>query len=173
MPTRKKFPLRIGNVILCEDVRQEMLGKHSLLGVISGDILVPVFEDYIKIAVYVELLAVELGEKEAELTIQYLDKMLAKISAKFDFKDLRAPAAIVTPGFPLKLEGPGQIIIDVRCEGKTKRAMVKEIRASAEPFSGASIAPVLPSSQSLPAERESSSPPEPSRPARPARRQRT
>jgi hypothetical protein len=48
--TKSKFR----NVVVCEDIRQEVHGKWSLMGVFSGDIVVPDFPAQIQIAFYVE-----------------------------------------------------------------------------------------------------------------------
>src|SRR5205085_6400459 len=137
-----------------------------LVGVYSGDILVTEFENYIKIAVYIELFPEEVGKKQAEVLISYLGHDVAKIAGEFEYKDLSAPANVVSPTLPLKLERPGQIVITIVCEGKKKRAAVKEIRlASSEVFT-ASNAPAPPPSQSQSGVSQSSSRPALSRRAR-------
>lgn len=45
---------KFSNVIVCEDIRDEVGNKKSLMGVIGGDILVPEYPATIKIAVYME-----------------------------------------------------------------------------------------------------------------------
>ena len=45
---------KIRNVILCEDIREEIGNKKSLMGVLGGDIVVPAFPANIQIAVYFE-----------------------------------------------------------------------------------------------------------------------
>jgi hypothetical protein len=173
MPSRKLFPLRIGNAILCEEVRQEMFGKLSLLGVYSGDLLVAAFENYLRVAIYVELFAKEVGEKRAEVSISHLGQVVAKISIEFDFKDLRAPVNVVSSAFPIKLERPGTIVIDVSCEGIEKRALEKEVKlASPETFTVANAPAPLPL-LSPTAVFDPSLPPAPSRPVRPTRRRRS
>ena len=42
------------NVIVCEDIRQEVHGKWSLMGVFSGDIVVPDFPSHVQAAFYLE-----------------------------------------------------------------------------------------------------------------------
>ena len=45
---------RFQNVLLCEDIRDEVGGKHSLMGVFSADITVPSFPAFIQLAAYVQ-----------------------------------------------------------------------------------------------------------------------
>jgi len=49
--------IEIEKVIVCEDVRYELGNKHSLLGVVAGDLLVPQFPTAFKVAGYVDLSA--------------------------------------------------------------------------------------------------------------------
>jgi hypothetical protein len=42
------------NVIVCEDIRDEMNGKKSLMGVYSGDVIVPTMPAVVRFAVYTE-----------------------------------------------------------------------------------------------------------------------
>ena len=44
------------NIIVCEDIRDEVGNKKSLMGVLSGDILVPTFPATVQIAVFFEYL---------------------------------------------------------------------------------------------------------------------
>jgi len=45
---------KFGSVIVCEDIRDEIGNKKSLMGVMGGDILVPNFPATLKIAIYME-----------------------------------------------------------------------------------------------------------------------
>jgi hypothetical protein len=47
---------KLRNVIVCEDIRDEIGNKKSLMGVLTGDILVPAFPATIQIAVFFEYL---------------------------------------------------------------------------------------------------------------------
>ena len=125
---RKIFPLRVGNALVCEDVRPELGGKHSLLGVYSGDILVPEFKNFLRATIYIELFALKLGTIRLEVVISYDDKEIIKLIAEFDFRDTRDPALIVSPTFPIPLTGAGLIIVNAICEGQEKRLLSKQIR---------------------------------------------
>jgi hypothetical protein len=45
---------RFRNIILCEDIREEVGNKKSLMGVLAGDIIVAAFPATLNVAVYFE-----------------------------------------------------------------------------------------------------------------------
>lgn len=45
---------RFKNVIVCEDVREELGGKRSLMGVFPGDIVAPEFPAKLQLSIYIE-----------------------------------------------------------------------------------------------------------------------
>lgn len=49
---KKKFR----NIILCEDIREEIGNKKSLIGVLAGDILTGAFPAHLSLAIYFEYL---------------------------------------------------------------------------------------------------------------------
>jgi hypothetical protein len=58
------------NVIFCEDIRDEVGNKKSLMGAIAGDVFVPAFPATIKIAIYFEY-APEPIERNQHLSIEF------------------------------------------------------------------------------------------------------
>jgi hypothetical protein len=55
-------PKKIRNVIACEDIRDEIGNKKSLMGVLGGDILVAEFPATLQLAIYFEYAADESDE---------------------------------------------------------------------------------------------------------------
>jgi hypothetical protein len=127
---RNTFSLRFGNAILCENIRQELHGKHSLLGVFSGDVLVPEFGGVLRVAIYLELFAKQLGKIDISLSVSYNGKNIVNVQAEIHYKDLRDPAIIATPVIPVHIERPASIVVDVTCNGNTRRCIDKRVRAS-------------------------------------------
>src|SRR5207253_6092245 len=123
----------------------------------------PDFENFLRVAVYLELFALEAGHKRAEIQVSYLRRPALRLFGEMEFGDLAAPATIVIPAFPLKLEKAGPLTVTVTCEGKKKNVLTKQISAS-ETLAPFAIEPALPASQSRPDVSPSSSPPAPSRP---------
>ena len=162
------FPVRVGNAIVCEDIRVEFGGKHSLLGVYPGDILVPEFTNFLKIAVFIELFAKQIGPVKLDAIISYAGNDIMKVTMEFDFKELRDPALIVSPAFPMPLTGPGSITVTATHREQEKCLMKKEVRAS-EALRQAilsSTVPVPPGVQSLNVVAQGAPPPAPRRPSR-------
>jgi hypothetical protein len=145
--SHKIFPLRVGNAIVCENIRQELHGKHSLIGVFSGDILINTFDVMLQVAVYIEFIADELGKVQVELIVSYDHKDRVKINAEFDYKDVRDPAVIASPSISIPIERGASIIVTATCNGKTKRILEKRIRMPST-FATSSISPAPPAEQS-------------------------
>src|SRR5271170_3525795 len=124
-----KFPIRVGNAIVCEAIRVELGGKHSLLGVFPGDVVVNEFQNFLSISIFIELFAREIGPVHLDAIISYAETDLVQMAADFDFKNLRDPALITTPPFPLPLTGPGIITVRATCRDQKRNLLEKEIRA--------------------------------------------
>ena len=128
MVSAAAFPLIVGNILLCEDVRPEPNGKHSALGIYGGDLLVQKFEGSMRMALYLELTAKNRGEVKCEVNLAFNNVVLAAAQAGFDFVKPNDPAILIFPMFPLTLTGPGILTVNVISNGKTQRAMKKEVR---------------------------------------------
>ena len=162
-----KFPLRIGNALVCEDVRQELGGKHSLLGVYSGDIIVQEFKDFLKIAVYIELFPIETGQIELEATFSYDGNDILKAKVEYDFKDIRNPGLITSPSFPIPLTKAGAITVNAICRGQSQVLLRKDVRSvGASVIFASSTSPSPPAAQLPNADQQSRKPPAPRRPLR-------
>lgn len=66
-------PDRFCNIILCEDVRDEIGGKHSLMGVFSGDILIPIFPATIQLATYFQYEMGKSAQSEGKVAQDEID----------------------------------------------------------------------------------------------------
>lgn len=128
MADKTAFPLIIGNVLLCEDVRPESNGKHTLLGVYAGDLLVQEFIGQLRMALYLELTAKRIGEVSAHVELAFNEVVLAGAEATFYFKKVTDPAVLTFPMFPVPLSGPGTLSVDVICGGIRRRALGKPVR---------------------------------------------
>jgi hypothetical protein len=60
------------NVIVCEDIRDEVGGKRSLMGVFPGDIVAPAFPARLQISVYIEYVGDEGESGELSLGFRFL-----------------------------------------------------------------------------------------------------
>ena len=60
------------NVIVCEDVREELGGKRSLMGVFPGDIVVPQFPAKLRVSIYIEYIGDETESGDLSLGFRFL-----------------------------------------------------------------------------------------------------
>ncbi len=137
--SKRTFPFRIGNAILCDEVRPELHGKYTLLGVMAGDVLVPEFVNFLRVAIYIELFSKRLGHLEMEAVLSYAGQNLIKLNTNWEFKDLREPGIIASPAFPINLAiGPGKIKVDAVSEGQKFSLLTREVRLIPSPTSSSS-----------------------------------
>ncbi len=145
---KQPFPLRMGNILLCEDTRAEVNFKHSLLGVFGGDVLVSEFGGHLKVAVYAELFALAAGVKTMELTLAYNGNDFMKAELQADFIDLLRPAIVASPGALVEIAQPGELTVTVVCDGHGKVVHKKRVSLADVPLTTLPNEPGHPSSQS-------------------------
>lgn len=127
MPAPSSFPLRVGNVVFCEDVRPEINNKYSIFGAIGGDLLVQSFPAVIKAAFYIELYGIESGNITFDIQI-YLDKnLVAGAEGQMEVRSLRDPAIIAIPSFPIGVEKEGELRIVVKSGRQRRRVLSKRV----------------------------------------------
>ncbi len=141
------FPLNIGNALIAEDVRPKLHGKHSVLGIYSGDILAQELTGHIRMSLYIELTAKEIGEIHVEATLTFRGVARAKVIGEFKFENPRDPAILMIPSFPILLDGPGTILVEIICDGITREILRREVR-QADVVAMFSNAPAPPAAQS-------------------------
>jgi len=100
------------NAILCEDVREEIGNKKSLVGVFGGDVLVAHFPAQIKVAFYVEYLpgADDTSELNFELMLGGIQAAHGALAIPPDRKD--TVTMVIPQGF-IRMEKPGDIVLQV------------------------------------------------------------
>ena len=94
------------NVILCEDIREEVGNKKSLMGVFSGDIIVSEMPASLQICIYLEYMhdnkLLKMASKETpyqlEFTLQLDEKIIAKIQAGVTKADSDVTSLVVPKG---------------------------------------------------------------------------
>ena len=109
-------------------MRSETNGKHSILGVYSGDVLAQELAGNLRTAVYVEATSRELGVLDAILTVYFNKEPVLRGEAKFNFLNTSVPAVFAIPTFPIVLTKEGVIRVDIECNGVTRTALSKSVR---------------------------------------------
>ena len=105
--------------LLCEQVRQEINNKFTIVGTFSGDVHVASFPAVFLASIYLQLYAKDAGQFSVELQItspgkdqpnQLMIALGAEITAP-------GPTVVPMPQFPIQSEGPGEITIELRQNG--------------------------------------------------------
>lgn len=105
--------MKFGNVILCEDVREELRKKNTLVGVISGDILVDKFPAVVELAFLIEVHDAKAGD-ELEFDLR-LGK--AKGKSKFVVPSEGRVGNIALHKMGVRFEAEGKIQMRVSVNG--------------------------------------------------------
>jgi hypothetical protein len=103
----------ISQVVVSEDIREEISGKHSLIGVYTGDIGVRQFPAKIRLAYFIEVRVSAAGDHRIVFRIMFN----AKEAGQFN-TSLPAPHAgvgiLVLPRMGIPLNEPTKIRLEVR-----------------------------------------------------------
>jgi Family of unknown function (DUF6941) len=144
------------NVTLCDDVRDEMGNKKSLMGVISGDVLVPSLPATIQIAIYFEYVPDENEPESMNLSLRlFLDEIsIASIGMQAHLTN-RNPVTFVLPKGLATFEKPATFKVSVSVNNQPEEEILsKKILVSPSASATASPPPVQ---RSQPSSREKAS----------------
>jgi hypothetical protein len=125
------MPLR--NVIVCEDVREELGGKKSLMGVLGGDIVINALPGAIQLAFYIELekSPSEGGHISFRISIDETEVAAAEVTI---VPDPSKVALIVLPKGLVQFEKECDLIVRVSVNKEPEREMVRKRVTSANPI---------------------------------------
>ena len=168
--TPQSFPFNIKTIIACEDIREERLGKHTLVGVYSGDgIKVSQMPGNIAIACFMEIEITKPGVHDLNLRLSGPGDHNALLKAQMNFESALGNGVIATPRIDLLIDEEGIFRLDI---GSDELGWVNLITRKITLDPSISTSPLRPSEQSQPGALEKASPNEPSPPPRGKRRAR-
>jgi hypothetical protein len=116
---------KCGNVLVCEYVRPETNNKHTIIGAMSGDILVQSFPANIAIAFYVEIFFPEVGVHKLVVSVYYNSFHAAQFQLQLDVKDIALPGIIVLPTFLLPMTVEGDLEVRGRLDSGREQPIAK------------------------------------------------
>lgn len=150
MPSRVPKGLRVDNFVLCEEVRAELGGKYTLLGVMPGDFNVAFVPGVVKVTFYVEFYLDVEGAVALPLIVKFNGVPMARIDGSIDVNSPKDVIVIPLPSFPLTITGPGELTVDMEYAGTTYRALSRQVRIVPPPEASGptSSAPSPPSARS-------------------------
>lgn len=167
--------------IFCDDIRREVTGKEILIGVYTGNLLVPHFPAPIVLATWIpyERIADAVGKIPIEFRMLNVvddneNRSVGYGSLELMISDTSDTGSISLPALAIMLNRPGKLIFQLKQYDEPWQT-IASLKLDIRPGSAISPAsgPSPPSSQSAPVAQESTSPPVPSRPAPPTRRRRS
>jgi hypothetical protein len=162
------LPFEIEQCIACEDIREELHKKHSLIGVYSGDtILMSQIPGNIAIACFIQIAIKETGKHDLTLRLSGPGDHEATLKARLVFDEAPGHAVIATPRIDLTVDSEGIFKFDISADNENWVNLVtRKIALNPELAS----APLPPSELSPPDALDSSSPLEPSPQGSPKKR---
>lgn len=101
------------NAVLCDDIRQEKNNKYILIGVFSGDVVVPQFPATLALSLYAEYFSDTPGQQNATLIYALSGEKKIEAHAKIS---IRSPgtATLALPPVPIEFPEPGELTISVQ-----------------------------------------------------------
>jgi len=105
-----------GHIIFCDDVRQEITGKQTLVGVYTGDMMVPTFPIDIGIAAWARVYGLKKGERKFTARISHgeFDNKVDGISM---LENEDRPLVMAFQGIPLSIISEGTIRFEISFDG--------------------------------------------------------
>jgi|SRR5580658_754458 hypothetical protein len=123
---RAHFPFSLSNALLCEEVRQEVNGKFSLLGVFPGS-LSSNTRGLLKISFFVEASAKNIGNYVLQVEVRFRDQMIVGAEAVLDVNNIKDPIVIHFPSFFVPVFESGNLVIDLIYSGARQNVITKDI----------------------------------------------
>lgn len=126
---------KIMNAILCEDVRREVNGKHTIVGAVSEGLNIASFPGQIRVAVYLELALVNAGEHSLYIRLSYSKVAPVVIQVDLQTETKNTVAGIGVPSFNLPVTAPGWIVLEIsEDEQKWRRVLRRPVGVGPIPF---------------------------------------
>ena len=111
--------------ILGEEVRPELGNKHSILGIYTGDVLLPEFPANIRLSFYIVFKFIRAGEHKIELRILLDNKVITSGVTELTSNE-GDPAVLVSPSGILGVDSPSELKIDASVDGGRRTTLVKK-----------------------------------------------
>jgi len=106
--------INISHAIACDDIRQEMNGKHILIGVYSGNLGLPFFPAPIAIGFWVLAKPSHKGDYDVQLRVEGPDrKEVTRGNMIIHIREVE-DTALAIPPLPINLTMPGEITLQYR-----------------------------------------------------------
>lgn len=118
--------MKVRYAALCETVLQDIQQRWSLIGIYTGEVIVPHFPAKVRCAIYIEFSEPVSGPLNLEIILG--GRRLANIAAEISHKpedDAGATAVLGIPGLELGLDRPAELKVSW-IDGKSKKTVLKK-----------------------------------------------
>jgi hypothetical protein len=110
-------PPKIESVVFCEDARNEINGKQTLLGVSAPEITAHQIPADIRTAIWISMQPLDLGPFEGEFRVTNKNREIVKAKLQFTFQN-KAKASLVIGPFPLHVSETGEYWFEWNLDGR-------------------------------------------------------
>jgi hypothetical protein len=107
------LPVEINAVVMCDDIRREATGKDILIGVYSGDVVVPSFPVQVSSAFWLDIKPKELGPAELELRVSLTGKEPVVLKAGIAVHQI-GNFSLSLPTLQIVAESESEIILEIK-----------------------------------------------------------
>lgn len=110
------------DTIFCDDIRQEVTGKHLLIGVYSGQVLVHEGPSVVPISTWMKINGIAQGKHEFSVTATFESPGREPVpsgvmSGNMDVADTKFPFIMVFPPLPIGIEYDGELKLELTIDG--------------------------------------------------------
>ena len=102
--------------IVCEDIRKEISNKDILIGVFSGDIVLPSFPSWLNLAFWLEIATAELAMHELRVRIQIGEQSPVEFKANLQISRV-GEASVSLPGLQVQIDKPTELLLEQFVDG--------------------------------------------------------
>lgn len=116
--------LEFRTVIVCDDIRKEVTGKEILIGVYSGEIVLPSFPSWFPASLWFEIETLEVGKYEVMVRFSLTDKPPVLLKAGLDVSRTGG-TSMVLAGLQLFAENECELIVEIQ-DGEEWRVLKRK-----------------------------------------------
>ncbi len=116
--------LEFGAALVCDDVRKEINNKDILIGVYTGDMVLPHVPIVVPLCFWIEVKPRKIGNYDFSLAVESPGGK-GELDATMEVEDL-GPAMIVTPKVPVRVEKEGELRVSVKLANARPKVLIRK-----------------------------------------------
>jgi hypothetical protein len=125
--------VKIDNIVFCDHIRQEIGGKHTLLGVYAPELNIASFPAMIQVAIWMSVTPNKTGPFECEIRIKNPEqKEILNGKIQGEFKIL-AKTSLALPDMPIQITTAGDYSFNIKFSDEKKWEKISSIKINHTP----------------------------------------